>query len=142
MKQILLSFAFFSVLVLSFMATSFAFIVRNECEESGEFSVVRQNYILNGSVISTLYNQTLNSCKYHCTGHYSCKSFNMEKKEPGECQLNSITIEESKNTVWLIRKHGWIFSSTSYGETNVSDHFYHFLKPRNIKRNIVVPSPF
>lgn len=117
------TFLFLSVLALSFMATSFAIIVRNECEESGEFSVVKKNYALNGSVISRLYNQTFISCKYHCTGTYSCKSINMENKEPGECQLNSGTFDASNNTVWLIRKQGWTYSSTSYEETNVSDFF-------------------
>jgi len=107
------------LLTLSLLATSFAFIVRNACELSGEFSVVRKNYILDNSTILKLYNQTYQSCKYHCISHHSCKSFNMENKEPGECQLNSKTLEAKNNATWLIQKNGWTYSSTSYKDNNL-----------------------
>ena len=81
--------------------------------------MVRQNYMLNGSMFSKIFNQTFDSCKYHCIGSHSCKSFNVENKEPGECQLNSETIGIGNKTAWLIRTFGWTFSSTSYIETNV-----------------------
>lgn len=111
---------FCSAVKLVLLASSYAFILRNSCEESGEFSVVKHNYVLPGTNMSTLYNQTYHSCLYSCISDVSCKSFNIQNKIPSECQLNNASAEENGTEISLTRKDGWTYYSTSYDDPNAS----------------------
>ena len=110
----------FSGITLSLMASINCFIMRNECEEYGNFSVVRKGYVLPGSVLETLPLRKYVQCKYACIDHRRCKSFNMEDKEIGTCELNAKSSEDNEDPDCLVPRAGWVYHSTDYNETNVS----------------------
>ncbi len=95
-------------------------ILRLNCEYFGNFSVVKENVVLQGSVIATFANLTTKECESQCILNNQCKSINIEIGDK-TCELNSkLTIEMASGDNGLVSKSNWIYKATDHNEHFVS----------------------
>ena len=89
-------------------------ILRLPCTSYANFSIIKQDYALEGSVIKTLYFVSENQCKSGCVMNPRCKSYNKEVDGDQRCELNDKTPEDKKDAATIVKRPGWIFGSTDF----------------------------
>ena len=89
-------------------------LLRLPCQSYANFSIIKPNTALQGSVISTLLFTTDNQCESMCIMEGRCKSFNREVSGDMRCELNDKTTEDRKDNVTTVARPGWTFKSTDY----------------------------
>ena len=89
-------------------------ILRLQCKRYANFSIVKHDAALQGSVIATFLFTTENECKSKCLMNLQCKSYNKETNGDMKCELNDKTTEDWKDYVTVSRRLGWTFRSTNY----------------------------
>eukprot|EP00794_Sanderia_malayensis_P017985 gene17985-19782_t len=111
---------FISVLWVSYIE---GHILRLPCKEVGEFTVAKDNFELQGSVVATFTNLQDFECEDKCRLNPKCKSINMEKEGSKSCQLNSASTGEiipGGNA--LVAKTGWVYKTTDYNSTLIGEN--------------------
>ena len=89
-------------------------LLRLPCKSYANFSIIKHDNALQGSVITTLLFLTDNQCKSMCIMERKCKSFNREIGGDMRCELNDKTTEDWKDNVTAVARPGWTFKSTDY----------------------------
>ncbi len=89
-------------------------IVRRSCLQYGNFSYVRNEFALSGSLITTLLGKSPAECEDECVKEYFCKSINIENAGDKACQLNHYSAADKTDNVALVSRAGWTFKSTNY----------------------------
>ena len=89
-------------------------LLRLPCKSYANFSVIKHDAALQGSVITTLLFLTDGECKSMCLLERRCKSFNKETGGDMKCELNYKTTEDRKDNVSTVARPGWTFKSTDY----------------------------
>eukprot|EP00794_Sanderia_malayensis_P008651 gene8651-9583_t len=116
---------FISLLVQSFVGH----ILRLPCKEVGEFTIVKDNLVLQGSIINTLSGLEDFDCEHECRMNPQCKSINIEKEGSKLCQLNSVSTGEISNGESnLVAKFGWNYKTTNYSAKLIGENCQ-ILKP-------------
>eukprot|EP00112_Aurelia_sp_Birch-Aquarium-sp1_P000650 Seg1061.4 transcript_id=Seg1061.4/GoldUCD/mRNA.D3Y31 product="hypothetical protein" protein_id=Seg1061.4/GoldUCD/D3Y31 len=87
-------------------------ILRLQCKRFANFSVIKQDEVLQGSVIGTLLFKSERECEFGCLMNDQCKSFNSQDNGDQICELNSKTTETDE--VVLVSKKGWTYKTTNY----------------------------
>eukprot|EP00794_Sanderia_malayensis_P017986 gene17986-19783_t len=98
-------------------------ILRLPCKEVGEFTITKDNFELQGSVVASFTNLQDFECEDKCRLNPKCKSINMEKEGSKSCQLNSVSISEkitARNA--LVAKTGWVYKTTDYNSTLIGEN--------------------
>eukprot|EP00794_Sanderia_malayensis_P017984 gene17984-19781_t len=117
---------FISVLWVSYIE---GHILRLPCKEVGEFTITKDNFELQGSVVATFTNLQDFECEDKCRLNPKCKSINMEKEGSKSCQLNSVsTGEKIPGGNALVAKTGWVYKTTDYNSTLIGENCQ-LLKP-------------
>eukprot|EP00112_Aurelia_sp_Birch-Aquarium-sp1_P004958 Seg1561.3 transcript_id=Seg1561.3/GoldUCD/mRNA.D3Y31 product="hypothetical protein" protein_id=Seg1561.3/GoldUCD/D3Y31 len=91
-------------------------ILRTHCSEYANFSYVRQNEVLQGSVMATIINKSPDECQSECVARQFCKSVNSEDSGDKRCELNRESEADKSSGLSLVPRAGWTFRSTSYTE--------------------------
>ena len=95
-------------------------IIRLPCKSYANFSIIKRDTALQGSVIETLLFLNENQCKSKCLMEDRCKSFNKEDSGDMRCELNDKTSEDWKDMNFqVVRRPGWTFESTDYNFSQV-----------------------
>eukprot|EP00112_Aurelia_sp_Birch-Aquarium-sp1_P021542 Seg583.4_Seg583.2 transcript_id=Seg583.4_Seg583.2/GoldUCD/mRNA.D3Y31 product="hypothetical protein" protein_id=Seg583.4_Seg583.2/GoldUCD/D3Y31 len=90
-------------------------ILRLPCKSYANFSIIKHDTALQGSVIETLLFLTENQCKSKCLMERRCKSYNKENGGDMKCELNDKTTEDWRDwNVTVVKRPGWTFKSTDY----------------------------
>eukprot|EP00794_Sanderia_malayensis_P017987 gene17987-19784_t len=98
-------------------------ILRLPCKEVGEFTIAKDNFELQGSVVATFTNLQDFECEDKCRLNPKCKSINMEKEGSKSCQLNSVsTGEKITGENALVAKTGWVYKTTDYNLTLIGEN--------------------
>ncbi len=92
------------------------YILRRSCLQYANFSYIRENAVLQGSVIRTLMNKSPEACETECIGEYLCKSINLENANQRACELNRYSEADVADGKTLTKKTGWTFKSTDYSD--------------------------
>ncbi len=92
------------------------YILRRSCLQYANFSYIRENAVLQGSVIRTLMNKSPEECETECIGEYLCKSINLENANQRACELNRYSEADVADGKTLTKKTGWTFKSTDYSD--------------------------
>ena len=90
-------------------------ILHLPCKSYANFSIIKHNTALQGSVIETLLFTTENECRSTCMMEHRCKSYNKETSGDMKCELNDKTSEDWRD--WdakAVNRTGWTFRSTNY----------------------------
>eukprot|EP00794_Sanderia_malayensis_P017983 gene17983-19780_t len=119
----------YSIAFVSCLGLSIGHILRLPCKEVGEFTIFKDNFTLEGSVVATFPNLEDSDCEEKCRITPQCKSINIEKKGNKLCQLNSNSTWEYRNGEnALTAKPGWIYKTTDYNATLIGENCQ-LLKP-------------
>ena len=89
-------------------------ILRLPCKYFGNFSIIKPDHVLQGSVITTLLFKTDEECESACLRNSQCKSYNKESIGDKRCELNDKTTEIFQDNATLIMKSNWTYKSTDY----------------------------
>eukprot|EP00794_Sanderia_malayensis_P018638 gene18638-20519_t len=89
-------------------------ILRLNCISFGNFSYVRKNHALLGSILASVDFLARDECESKCIFNQLCKSVNIHNN--GTCQLNSKSASDPKDNSKLVQMQHWTFLSTSYTE--------------------------
>ena len=111
-----------SLLLCLLLPGALARILRRSCLHYANFSYVRSNKILEGSLLGTFSNHSPDQCEARCVHEYFCKSINVQIADPKTCQLNGDSESDASDYVTLTTKSGWTFKSTNFSEPNVSSN--------------------
>ena len=95
------------------------FILRLPCQRSANFSIVRQDVALQGSVIETFMFSEISECQSHCIFNEGCKSINYQDNGENICELNNITTEDMRYKIKLTPRKGWKYMTTDHNYTLV-----------------------
>ena len=95
-------------------------ILRTHCSQYANFSYVRQNEVLQGSLLTTIINKSPDECQSECVARQFCKSVNIEASGDKRCELNRESEADKSSALSLVPRAGWSFRSTSYTERLVS----------------------
>ena len=95
------------------------FILRLPCQRSANFSIVRQDVALQGSVIETFMFSEISECQSHCIFNEGCKSINYQDNGENICELNNITTEDMRYKIKLTPRRGWKYMTTDHNYTLV-----------------------
>eukprot|EP00794_Sanderia_malayensis_P017988 gene17988-19785_t len=117
-KQVPGRFVLMSALWVSYIE---GHILRLPCKEVGEFTIAKDNFELQGSVVATFTNLQDFECEDKCRLNPKCKSINMEKEGSKSCQLNSVSTSETITAGnALVAKTGWVYKTTDYNSTLIA----------------------
>ncbi len=95
-------------------------ILRLSCKEYGNFSIVKENAVLQGSVLTTFAKATTAECEVKCLFNEQCNSINVEKGDK-TCELNGKSVADyGIGEKQLVTKNNWVYKSTSYNDIQVS----------------------
>ena len=103
------------------ISTINAEILRLPCKHFANFSIIKPDAALQGSVIATLLFKSERQCRFDCMINIQCKSINREEKGDHACELNNKTTEDRRDGATLVRREGWSFQSTDYSYQLVSN---------------------
>ena len=98
------------------VSTSDAEILRLPCKHFANFSIIKPNAALQGSVIATLLFKSERECRFDCMTNSQCKSINRQEGGDQICELNNRTSEDLRDDVSLDPRPGWTFQSTDYAD--------------------------
>ncbi len=88
-------------------------ILRLSCKEYGNFSIVKENAVLQGSVLTTFAKATTAECEVKCLFNEQCNSINAEKGDK-TCELNGKSVTDyGIGEKQLVTKNNWVYKSTS-----------------------------
>ena len=89
-------------------------LLRLKCKSYANFTIIKSNTALQGSVIATFLFLTDNECRFKCLMERKCKSYNKEIGGDMACELNDKTTEDWNDNVTAVERFGWTFRSTNY----------------------------
>lgn len=95
-------------------------ILRTPCAQYGNFSIIRQGFILAGSTLQTFENLIIQACEFECILRQNCRSINTKSGSGVNCQLVSKSIDFPFDEATLSPQPGWSYRTTNYSEKNVS----------------------
>ena len=96
-------------------------ILRLPCKSYANFSIIKHDTALQGSVIETLLFLTEYQCKSKCMMERRCKSYNRENSGEMKCELNDETSEDwGDYNSKVVDRPGWTFRSTNFSFPLVS----------------------
>eukprot|EP00112_Aurelia_sp_Birch-Aquarium-sp1_P004636 Seg1525.8 transcript_id=Seg1525.8/GoldUCD/mRNA.D3Y31 product=Tenascin-R protein_id=Seg1525.8/GoldUCD/D3Y31 len=105
----------FLILAFTYITSTInAEILRLPCKNFANFSIIKPNAALQGSVIATLLFKSERECRFDCMLNSQCKSINREEQGDQTCELNNKTTEDRQDSATLVSKPGWTFQSTDY----------------------------
>ena len=93
-------------------------ILRLPCETFADFSYVKEDQVLQGSLLATFNDKSEEQCADQCVLNYYCKSINI-KNDATVCQLNSQSAADVSDNCSLVAGVGWKFKSTNYTDRMV-----------------------
>eukprot|EP00794_Sanderia_malayensis_P000102 gene102-712_t len=85
------------------------------------FTYIKDDAVLQGTVIATFDNQTVKECEGKCYDEYWCKSINIEKSGLKTCELNMESEADKTFLLTLTKKSGWQFRSTDFTDPLIGE---------------------
>eukprot|EP00794_Sanderia_malayensis_P000105 gene105-715_t len=85
------------------------------------FTYIKDDTVLQGTVIATFDNQTVKECEGKCYDEYWCKSINIEKSGLKTCELNMESEADKTFLLTLTKKNGWQFRSTDFTDPLIGE---------------------
>ena len=95
-------------------------ILRTPCAQYGNFSIIKQGFILPGSTLQAFENLDVEECEFECIKRQNCRSINTKFGSGVNCELVSKSIDSPFDKATLSSQSGWSYRTTSYSENNVS----------------------
>ncbi len=99
-----------------------AWIHRSMCSSYANFSYIKDDAVLQGSVYWTFRNKTQEECEAECVNEFHCRSVNTEKDGDRMCELNMENVLEKIKNLQLTPKIGWVHKATDYNDPWVKFH--------------------
>ena len=98
---------------------NYSHILRLSCKMFAQFTVIKDDAILQGSVLGTFNNMDVPECQFECMKHPMCKSINTNEGKCSQCQLSANSTEDPRELNRVTSRFGWKYFSTDFSETKV-----------------------
>ncbi len=100
-----------------------AHILRLSCTDYANFTIVKENVVLQGSLLATFLDIAEADCEQQCILKERCKSINVEKVAR-TCELNDrATTDFVDGEKILVPKSNWIYKATDHNEILVRSYY-------------------